>query len=33
MVERFIDVLGLCRQTIIKKPAYQKLLNYAKIAA
>lgn len=31
MIDRFICAFGLCRQTLIKIPAYQMLVNYAKI--
>lgn len=33
LLERFFAAYGLCSQTAKKSPAYEKLLNYAKIAA
>lgn len=33
LLERFFVAFGICPQTAKKSPAYQKLLNYAKIAA
>ena len=33
LLERFFAAFGICPQTAKKSPAYEKLLNYAKIAA
>jgi hypothetical protein len=33
LLERFFAAFGLCPQTAKKTPAYEKMLNYAKIAA
>jgi hypothetical protein len=33
LLERFFTAFGICAQTAKKSPAYEKLLNYAKIAA